>query len=273
MTRARPATTYEELAFLALSHVPVPRSADPIARAAQLLPTARASLVAAGHVFREDRAALGALAASGVLACQALPRLFRDLAQLRATGARGLADLAAGDVARPEVLRALRARDARLAELLFCGMQLAAPLVATALADRDRAEADLDALQSALSALATWAPGLRSAGTIVLTRALGASGRAYRDGASSDALDIYVGGELPADRAALLALHELLVVRAAAAHGPAERAALDAATELVRGSPFAAAQSARLEGLNLRELPSSREVRQITSALVARLGR
>lgn len=103
--------------------------------------------------------------------------------------------------------------------------------------------------------------------------ALGASGRAYRDGASSDALDIYFGGELPADRAAPLALHELLVVRAAAAHGPAERAALDAATELVRGLPFAAAQSARLEGLNLRELPSSREVRQITSALVARLGR
>lgn len=119
----------------ALSHAPVPRSADPIARAAQLLPTARASLVAAGHVFREDRAALGALAASGVLACQALPRLFRDLAQLRATGARG------SPTSPPATWRArrscarLRARDARLAELL-CGMQLAAPLVATALADR-----------------------------------------------------------------------------------------------------------------------------------------
>jgi len=82
-----------------------------------------------------------------------------------------------------------------------------------------------------------------------------------------------VGGALAADEAALLALHELLVALSGAPHGPAERAALDAATELVRGSPFAAGHAARLAGLDLRELPASAEVSAVTAALVARVGR
>ena len=261
---ARLATTYEELAFLALSCVSVPSSADVVARAAQLRPAPCAALEAAGRVFDEDRAALQALASAGILSCQHLPRLFRDLAQLRATGGRGLADLGPEDVARPTALWALRAGDARLAELLFCGLQLAAPLVG------ERADRDLDGLRRALDALAACAPGLGTAGAVVLTCALGSSGRAYRD---DPAPEIYVGGGLAADAAALLALHELLVVLAGAPHGVAERAALDAATALVRGSPFAATQAARLGGLDLRELPTSAEVRGITAALVARVGR
>lgn len=267
---------------MALSHVRIPPTADPATRAAQLWP-ASCGLHSVCDVFREDEDALEALATTGALASQHLPRLFHDLAQLHATGGRPLAELDPGDVARPNTLRALLRGDARLAELLFCGMQLAAPAVACA---PTPAGATLGPLESALRALAEHAPGLRVAGAIVLTCALGASGRVYRDDARPA---IYVGAALPPEQGALLALHELAVsvamtvsasvsasasvALATACHLPAERVALDAVTALLRGTPFAATQASRLAGLDVGALPPSSEVTGLTASVVARLRR
>ncbi len=276
MTELRAATDYEELAFFALSLVPVPRSADPVARAAQL-PRPSWGAPVAGP-FHEDRAAIAALAAAGVLTAQHLPRLFQDLAGARRVGARALAELTPSEVASPVALATIQRGDARLAELLFCDLLLAEEELARhALPSaREAVASALAPVRAAVARLARLAPSLapttRAGPQIVLTSALGGAGRVYRE---AERCCIYASLPCPTrepfEATALLVLHELAVALGPRAHRIAERAALDAVAELVQGTAFAPAFRARTQDLDLRSLASSEEARATTLTVRARL--
>ena len=223
--------------------------------------------------FLEDRAALGALATAGVLTAQQLPRLFHHLADLERLSSRGLGELDASDVASPHALREIRGGDARLAELLFCDMQLACSAFVrqTRALTHARVELALGPLTDALGRLAVHAPALANA-EVVLTAALGRSGRVYLDAPRPV---IYAGlpreAPTPFDTIALLVLHELAVVLGPGSYRLAERASLDAVTTLVAGTPFATPFARRVERLDLSAIASSKEARDATADVLKRL--
>lgn len=181
----------DDPAYLAWSKRELPREArEPIERDAGVM---------AALFGRDPRSAI----------VHAMPELFRDVAQLRASAARDLAELGPADVAAPGLLAPLREVEV-LAELLRAAMALAADaFVATWKGGLEaRCQRGARMLTPHLEAMRALHPTLRDA-RVELAWPLGARGRAF-------ARRIVVG--VPDDFAstdprtpAVLALHEAVV--------------------------------------------------------------
>ncbi|MFO0608061.1 MAG: hypothetical protein U0324_33160 [Polyangiales bacterium] len=244
--RAAPAVVELGLHALAFAPAPEPGSLHDPRYAAWC----RANLPAdAWRPLDEDAALLAALAARAGpawWALQLLPFAHRDVAGLVAAAAHPVAALDPRDAARPDAAEAIRAL-ARDHEALVEVARADAALVARAY---ERSHASLitpltlraveDAAPS-LTLAAALAPALTRC-DVALSFVLGARGRAYGD--------VLVLGapcpwsDLPAERPAVLALHELAVTAAMAATmgdalarwAAAEGVALRAVESLTRGT-------------------------------------
>lgn len=204
------ASDYTQLALHALAHLAID---DPgrLDHPAYLAWSRGALPIEAREPIERDAPAMSALFAGDARSSivHALPELFRDVAQLRASAARDLRELEPSDVAAPWLLDPLREIEV-LAELLRAAMALAAPAFLEAW-ERElapRGEAGLRALTPHLDEARMLHAALRAA-RVELAWALGARGRAF-------ARRIVVG--VPHDfcetdprTPAVLALHEAVV--------------------------------------------------------------
>lgn len=274
----RAAGAYEELAFVALSQVVVPEGARTEARAAALRAVSLPALEETYARFAESDAAYRALAADGVLVAQLLPRLFRADAPLvptlREAAKRAFSELGALEATNPQVHRAMSRGAVALSELLLCDMALAAPAFAAegypALATHT--EAAIDPLRDALATIEGLVPRIGVA-RVVACAALGISGRVY---GTPDVPLVYAGvgeGEDAPTMAALLVLHEVAVVNARAPYAVAERAAIDAVTEVVAGSALESAHARRIGQFSLDSLAATATAATVRDRLVALLRR
>ena len=273
--RVRAATAFEELAFFALSYVHVMHDADVETRAARLFRTNHASHTEAARPFEDDRLALQALAGSGLLFAQSLPRLFASARDLRATLRRAaqvpFAELASHEGIRQDAHAAMGRGDTRLAELLLCDMALAADAFLRDVAEGSFATtaAQVPQVEGALVALRALAPCVGEV-DVVVCAALGFCGRVFPSAARTL---IYLGVApedliLSAREAALLVLHEIAVTAANGPYASAERAAISAVTELVRGSDFEADHGRRLARFDLASLADEHETRVRTARVL-----
>lgn len=203
------ASDFTQLALHALAHLAID---DPgrLDHPAYLAWSKRVLPVAAREPIERDARAMSALFAQDPRSSivHALPELYRDVAQLRASAARDLRELGPSDIAAPWLLDGLREVEV-LAELLRSAMALAAPGFLEAWrALVPRCEEGLSTLRPHLDEARALHPALRDA-RVELAWPLGARGRAF-------ARRIVVG--VPNDFAmtdprtpAVLALHEAVV--------------------------------------------------------------
>ena len=203
------ASDFTQLALHALAHLAID---DPgrLDHPAYLAWSKQALPVDAREPIERDARAMSALFAQDTRSSivHALPELYRDIAQLRASAARDLRELGPSDVAAPWLLGPLREVEV-LAELLRSAMALAAPAFLEAWrALVPRCEEGLSALRPHLDEARALHPALCDA-RVELAWPLGARGRAF-------STRILVG--VPHDFAetdprtpAILALHEAVV--------------------------------------------------------------
>lgn len=273
----RSATVYEELAYFALSRVPIPKQASLPARSAAFVGArSGAASEETARPFDEDRPALLALAQNGVLTAQHLPRLFPDVEAFLATAKKSVRELSTDDGADADCLLALQSGDARLAELLLCDMALAASsFEATEGAEAEaRTTSALPAVKANVRALAATAPQLASL-DIVVTAELARAGRGFLRRARPLAYVGLAAGEdaAAATHATLVALHELAVMLGPADHAIAERAAIDACAMLVQKTAFRDAFAERIASLDLSAIATREAAEDATRAVLARLMR
>lgn len=269
------AGAWADAVYHALAHLAVPGPSS--LHDARYLAWARAHLPEdAWRPLADDAALLAALyaRAPGAHVLHALPALHRDLAQFRATAARPLAALGAGDVADAALLAPLRALDEALVELLRADLGLVAGAWARAwdAVVRPPLEAGAERAAPWLDAARALAPALGRC-AVALAFPLGARGRAT-GGA------IHVGAPAPwaalaPEHPALQALHECAVTlahdepgarraRAEAGWAPgggryvwAEWRALAAVGALVAGTGFERAHARWRAALDTRALDAA----------------
>jgi len=263
MSVVRSASLYEEMAFFALSFVPLASSAGEGAAKAARISRPNWATTSASRPFEEDREALLAYS-RGILSAQWLPRLFAEKADvrslLRATAKTPFEELGDKPGIEPLAYAAMRGSDSRLTELLLCDMALAAtgferevgPIL------EERKAARLPSVEAALVELGEIVPRLQSVEPTVAAM-LGISGRVFSEPAGPA---IYVGladeePSVASREAALLAVHELAVFLAEDVYVRAERAAIDAVSVLVRGTAFEADHERRLARFDLSMLPNA----------------
>lgn len=270
----RVASDYTQLALHALAHLAIPgpgRLDD-----ARYLAWSRAEVPPAARApVEEDASAIASLwARERAEVLHAMPELFSDLAQARASAARALSELTARDVADPGLLAALRQSAA--AELLRGAILLAAPAWARFFRDElaDRCARGLERIAPLLAIARAMHSPLSSA-RVELAFPLGSRGRAF-----SRRILVGVPGDfagLDAATPVVLAMHEASV--RAHDRGPveeryvrAEWAALVEVARTVAAAPaeLREAHAAWLASLDLEELAEAAATLGLTTAEHAR---
>jgi hypothetical protein len=208
----RIASDFTQLALHALAHLPIEGPARLMDRGYLEWTTTNLPEGARTPIARDAQvlASLCARTPTAASLLQAAPELFADIAQLRASAARDLAELGDAEVADPRLLAAYRASDATLVELWRAAVALAAPPFAAEWHGglRARCAEGLEAVRGPLAEARRLHPALSEA-LIELAWPLGPRGRAF-------ARRILVGvpgdwGELAAEIPAVVAMHEAAV--------------------------------------------------------------
>jgi len=219
----RRASVHADLVFHALSFVPAGAGAAPAVRAASLydprrIAFARGTMAADAYLpIEEDAGVLSGLLGEVEVAHGIgwLAELFVGLEPMRACARRGLDEIAAGEVASPVALAALRALPAAPVEILRADVALVSRAFEGELArslgpHRDLALASIEAR---LSALPSWLEG--ALGDVELSATLGGHGRGF-ERAVVVGVPSLPGEAIDADASLIWAVHEVAVRRAAA---------------------------------------------------------